>query len=173
MVNVFQDKTAKPSNYNKLTRNKLAIGDIFELQTEKGVAFLQCVEIPTDNSNCELIKVFYQLHTESQDLDEVVRGDFFFIRFPLRIAAFRKIVFKVGNLNLINFVAPLFYRTTHILTDDWQIVDAKTWKRETIKKLSPEHIKLSPWGVFNDTLLKELLVANWRLEKWNDNNKII
>ena len=78
MVNVFQDKTAKPSNYNKLTRNKLAIGDIFELQTEKGVAFLQCVEIPTDNSNCELIKVFYQLHTESQDLDEVVRGDFFF-----------------------------------------------------------------------------------------------
>ena len=60
-------------------------------------------------------------------------------------------------------------RTEHNIRGEflgWHIVDTETWQRQLVKTLSPEQKKLSPWGIWNDTLLIENLVNDWSLEKW-------
>lgn len=156
---------------------KIELGDIFELQTEKGEKiYFQCIEIPTDTRNeVELIKIFYDLWAEPPvDLNSIIRGDYFFTRFPLKAALRRKIVTKIGNYTLSeNFEVPEYYRTTNFTEDAWQIVDAKTLKRETVVELSEEQKKLSPWGGMNDTLIIELLERGWKLENWTLHNMFL
>jgi hypothetical protein len=153
---------------------KIEIGDVFELQTKKGnKIYFQCVQIPEDTRNeVELIKVFYNLYSETpSEIASIVQGEYFFNRFPLKIALRRKIVTKVGNSALPeNFETPFQYRTINLKGDAWQIVDAKTWNRETVIELSEEQKKISPWGGMNDTLIIELLEKGWRLENWTLNN---
>jgi len=48
----------------------------------------------------------------------------------------------------------------------WHIIDTETWQRQLVKTLTPEQKQLSPWGIWNDTLLIENLVDDWELEKW-------
>ena len=48
----------------------------------------------------------------------------------------------------------------------WHIIDQKTLKRELKQELSAEDLKLPPHGHPNDTLLKEWLENDWRLENW-------
>jgi hypothetical protein len=152
---------------------KLELGDIFELTTSKGFAYLQCVEIPLDIRNdVELIKVFYTLHPKRiLDLTEIAIGNYFFNRFPLKAAKNRKIVSPIGNIALPeNFTIPLCYRTENVAGDVWQIVDAKTLRRENINELTEDQKKLSPWGGMNDTLIIELLEKGWNLENWKLGN---
>ncbi|MEC4003843.1 hypothetical protein OX283_004180 [Flavobacterium sp. SUN052] len=158
-----------------MAKKKLELGDIFELKTKKGDAYIQCVEIPNYNNRSELIKVFYQLHDEKpQDLNSILDKDYFYTRFPVRIAAFRKIITKIGNIPLPeNFKSPEYYRDTNAFGTGWQIVNEKTYFRTNVDELSAAHLKLSPWGGMNDTLIKELLENGWRLEKWNNKNKIM
>ena len=148
---------------------KIELGDIFTLRTNKGFACIQCVEIPDDTRNeIELIKVYYNLHLENLiDIENVIQGDFFFIRFPLKAAFRRKIVQKIGTSNLpSDFRAPMFFRTENIFGEGWNIVNSKTLFRETVFKLSEDQKKLSPWGIMNDTKIIELLENNWKLEIW-------
>jgi hypothetical protein len=156
---------------------KIEVGDIFEMATPKGMKiYLQCVEIPVDIiNNVELIKVFYKLYkTTPEKINSIVEGGYFFNRFPLKAAYRKKIVEKVGNVSLpIDFEVPLFYRTENDFGEGWQIVNAKTWKRETVIELSDEQKKLSPWGGMNDTLIIELLERGWTLENWNLDNMFI
>jgi hypothetical protein len=39
-------------------------------------------------------------------------------------------------------------------------------KRELKKVLDEKDLKLSPHGIWNDTLIIERLEENWRLENW-------
>lgn len=48
----------------------------------------------------------------------------------------------------------------------WHIIDYKTWKRETVKIQNDEHLKLSPFEIWNDTMLIDRLLNNWTLEQW-------
>lgn len=48
----------------------------------------------------------------------------------------------------------------------WYIVDTKTLKRELKQQLNAEDLKLPFHGHPNDTLLREYLESNWRLENW-------
>lgn len=158
-----------------MAKKKLELGDVFELKTNKGNAYMQCVEIPNHNNNTELIKVFYQLHNEEpKEINSIVNNDYFYTRFPVRISAFRKIITKIGNINLPeNFKSPEYYRTTNPFGTGWQIVNEKTFFRTNVHELSAEQLELSPWGGMNDTLIKELLENGWRLEKWNGKNTIM
>jgi hypothetical protein len=152
---------------------KLELGDILELETGKGLAYIQCVEIPADKRNeIELIKVYYDLHeVRPTDLSDITAGEFFFIRFPLKSAKNKKIVNPIGNILLSSdFEPPLLFRTTNPFGEGWQIVNSKTWKRENVTNLTKEQIQLSPWGTMNDTLIKELLERKWTLEKWFEDN---
>lgn len=142
--------------------------------TPKGMmVYLQCVEIPKDIKNeVELVKVFYKLYEVTPvDITSIIEEDFFFNRFPLKAAYRRKIVEKIGNSPLPNFKAPLYYRTENDFGKGWQIVNAKTWKREIVLELSEEQKQLSPWGGMNDTLIIELLEKGWRLENWTLENR--
>lgn len=154
--------------------NKIELGDIFELITEKRKKiYLQCVEIPVDTKNeIELIKVFYDLWDDTpKDLNSIISGDYFFCRFPLKAALRKKIIVKLGKSVLPeNFTPPEFYRTINFTGDCWQIVDSKTLKRRTVTILSSEEKSLSPWGMMNDTLIIDLLERGWRLETWTLDN---
>lgn len=155
----------------------IKLGDIFELQTKKGnKIYLQCVELPIDTKNeVELVKIFYNLYNERPtDLNIIVKGDYFFNRFVLKAAYRKKIIDKIGNVALTeNFEVPKYYRTTNFTDDAWQIIDAKTLKRETVIDLSDEQKKLSPWSMMNDTLIIELLERGWTLENWELDNMFI
>ncbi len=159
----------------KMQNKKIELGDIFEMQTPKGMKiYIQCVEIPKDIKNeLELVKIFYKLYEATpEEITSIIEEEFFFNRFPLKAAYRKKIVEKVGNSSLPpNFKAPLYYRTENDFGNGWQIVNAKTWKRETVLELSEEQKQLSPWGGMNDTLIIELLEKGWRLENWTTGNR--
>ncbi|WP_277014269.1 hypothetical protein [Flavobacterium lindanitolerans] len=151
---------------------KIELGDVFSIETNNGIGYLQYVESPKGD-DVELIRVFYNLHknTEILNVDLETAGGYFFIRFPLKAALRKKIIRFVEHIDLPeNFQPPIFFRTINPFGDGWQIVNSETLKRETVRHLTDEHKKLSPWGGMNETLIKELLEKGWRLENWTADN---
>jgi hypothetical protein len=150
---------------------KIELGDIFELDTAKGRAYFQCVKI--DKLKWDTLKVFNKLYDERPlSTESIIKvGDHYFIGFALSAAFKRKLVVKIGNIPLSNdFELPQYRRIKHIVREEvlgWFIVDITTWKRQFVEVLSLEQKKLSPWGVWNDTLLKEKLESGWNLESWD------
>ena len=150
--------------------SKIELGDIFEIKTSKGKAYFQCVKI--DKVKGDLINVFNKLYDERPSSIEKVTNvlDHYFIGFPLSAAYKRKLVEKVGNISLPNdFELPAYARDKHVIRGEflgWHIVDVNTLKRQFVEKLSIEQKNLSPWGIWNDTLLKEQLERGWNLENW-------
>lgn len=149
----------------------LKIGDVFEIETSKGIAFFQYVH--KDETIGSLIRILPSLHEGTQnDLlnDLVKQKELYFIHFPLGPALSRGIVRKVGNYPISNeFVLPQKFRDSYIVNGEficWHIVDYETWKRDRVEVLTHEQKQLSPWGTWNDTMLKEKLVEGWTLEKW-------
>jgi hypothetical protein len=150
-------------------RKKIEIGDIFELPTNKGYVYLQCVQIPKDRrQELELIRVYYQVHPDNTtDVSVIQESQFFYLSFVLQAAYNRKIVNKIGNIPLEpEFKIPRYFRTENAFGEGWQIIDTSNWQRETKKKLTEEQKKLSPWGTWNDTLLIDRLDKGWTLENW-------
>jgi hypothetical protein len=92
------------------------------------------------------------------------------IFFPLSFANKKKIVELVGHYPINEFKKPEFLRTEYYIRGEflgWHIINTNTWKRQLVKTLTVEQKKLSPWGVWNDTLLIENLVNGWKLEDWH------
>jgi len=129
-------------------KNTIELGDVFEIKTINGYAYMQCVDIPGNNDEVELVKVYYDIYTERpSEIEAIINNDFFYIRFPLKASYRRKIVEKAGYLPLPqNFEIPNYFRAENMFGEGWQIVNAKTWHRETVKQLSDDQKKLSPWG---------------------------
>ncbi len=68
------------------------------------------------------------------------------------------------------FIKPKFMRTKHLVRGvflGWYIVNTDTLHHQLVQDLSPEEKMLSPWGIWNDTLLIQRLVENWELEQWS------
>lgn len=148
----------------------IKIGDVFEIETPKGNGYFQYVY--SNKEIAELIRVLPGLYTKLPDLASLVTGKTnFFVHFPLKAAIRQGIVKPVGNYDLPKGLKlPERMRTDFVDRDGrrkhWHIVDYETWQRKTVETLSPEHVQLSPWGVWNDTLLVERLAEGWTLEKW-------
>lgn len=156
-------------NFINMTKKKISIGDLFELDTKKGKAFIQLVEKGDGVNTVEGVRVFYKLYTQlPEDLKEITNQDYFFLRFILNEAYKGGTATKVGNIPIPDDLKfPIFFRTEHIFKDGWwQVVNSITLERESVEKLNPEQKKLSPWGTWNDTLLIENLNNGWRLETW-------
>ncbi len=150
-----------------MARSKL--GNVFEIDTKKGGALLQYIHFSEDIG--EMTRVFFYTKPQnSNDLSNLssLKEDFFLF-FPLS-AAFRKgIVRKVGHAPVPASGKPKYMRTKHAVRGEflgWHIVDVDTWKRRLVKDLSDEEKQLSPWGIWNDTLLIERLEAGWTLDNW-------
>lgn len=150
--------------------SKVDLGDIFEIGTEKGKAYFQCINI--DKERCDTIKVFNKLYdVRPLNIEEVTHeSDCYFVGFPLGAAHRRKLVEKVGNLPLSkDFKLPEYTRDKHVIRKEflgWHIVNTSTLKRQFVKELSAAQKQLSPCGVWNDTLLKEMLERGWNLKNW-------
>ena len=150
---------------------RLKIGDIFEIITPKGKAYIQYVF--NDETIGALIRVLPGVYDKQpHNLVELVnKKEMYFVHFPVKAANKLKIIEFIGNFELPNdLVIPKNFRT---LEKDrkgniirWQIVDYDTWQRETVNELSEEQKKLSPWGTWNDTLLIERISQGWTLDNW-------
>lgn len=157
-----------------MKKQETELGDLFEMVTPKGnKIYMQCVELQLDKKNdVELTKIFYTVYKSRPDnINSIIDDGFFFNRFPIKAALSKKVIEKIGNISLpVDFKKPEYFRTENSFGEGWQIVNAKTLKRETILNLSEDQKRLSPWGMMNDTLIIELLEKGWTLEKWTLKN---
>lgn len=147
---------------------RIKLGDIFEINTLKGRAYLHYIY--KDPTTGDLVRVLPGLHSERPANFDKLAGskEKYMIYFPLVAANKQKIVEKVGSY-LSKFEKPKYMRTKHIVKGEflgWHIIDTETWQRQLVKSLNSEQKQLSPWGIWNDTLLVENLVTDWSLEKW-------
>ena len=148
---------------------KIEIGDVFSIVTAKGLAFFQHVHYMPKIG--ELIRILPGLHIEMPDIADLCqREEQFCIFFPLKYALNKKIVNKVGKYDIPKgFRVPTHMRSKNIIKGEfieWHIVNIETMHREPFKVLNNEQIKLSPWGIWNDTLLVERLEEGWTLQSW-------
>ena len=152
-----------------MTRKKIVLGDIFELKSDKGYIYLQCVKIPENRTEVELIRVYYDMHpTKTNDFNLIQKSFYFYIGFVVQAAVNRELIEKVCNSPIeTDFELPRYFRTENLFGEGWQIVDSITMNRQSFKKITNEQKKLSPWGIWNDTLIKEKMDKGWTLENWN------
>ena len=96
-------------------------------------------------------------------------SELFSVFFPLQSAHRKGLVEKISNHSLPeNYKKPEYMRSRHVIRGEfkgWHIINTKTKKRELVKELSNFQIGLSPWGIWNDTLLVERLVEGWTPER--------
>jgi hypothetical protein len=149
--------------------DNIKIGDIFEINTSKGKAYLHYVY--KDPTIGELVRVLPGLYAKKpDDMDKLaVSEERYLIFFPLLAAFNREIVDYAGHYDLKDFTKPEYMRTGHMVRGaflGWYIVNTSNWHRQLVKELTPEQKKLSPWGVWNDTLLIERLEQGWVLNEW-------
>jgi hypothetical protein len=149
---------------------RIQIGDVFELNTPKGKAYLQYVS--QHKGMGELIRILPGLfESQPETMNSLVeKEEMFFIHFPLKAALKQSIVTFIDKYEVPNAVQiPTRFRDKHVVKGNficWHIVDYATWNRKSVDNLSTDEIHLSPWGIWNDTFLIERLVEGWTLEQW-------
>lgn len=149
---------------------RIKLGDVFEINTPKGKAYLHYIY--KHETLGALIRVLSGLYTDRPlDFEMLVSSkERYMISFPLSVANNRNIVERVSSYPADNFDMPRFMRDWHIISGEflgWHIVDTETLQRQLVKNLTTEQKKLSPYGIWNDTLLIERLADDWSLEKWS------
>jgi len=145
------------------------LGDLFSIITSKGYAYLHYAY--HDHSIGDMVRVLPGIYLEQPDnLETLVNKDEMFnVFFPLKPAIKKKKVTKLGNYSLNGFKVPNKMRIDHHVKGvfiGWHIVDIDSWQRELVTSLSDSQKKLSPWGVWNDTLLIERLEEGWSIDNW-------
>ncbi len=144
-------------------------GEVFSIETKIGFGFLQFIEM--GHLGVELIRVLDPIKSNKLIAQEEVNlKERYSVHFVLKSALKRKLVERVGQFQIpFSYSIPAKARTEHNIKGEfigWYIVDQKTLKRELKEELTTEDILLSPHGYPNDTLLKEWLENDFRLENW-------
>jgi len=148
---------------------KIKIGDIFEMNTLKGKSYLHYIY--KDKAIGDLVRVLPGLYSERPANFDKLAGskERYMIFFPLSAASKQKIVEQVSFYPSDKFEKPKYMRSEHIVRGEfigWHIIDTETWHRQLVKRLTSEQKQLSPWGIWNDTLLIENIINEWSLEHW-------
>jgi hypothetical protein len=149
---------------------KIQVGDIFEIETSKGKAYLHYIH-KDPKVGRELVRLLPGLYTERPENLELLASskEQYMLFFPISAAKRKKIVEPVGYFPADNFDKPKYMRDEHNVRGEllgWHIIDTDSWRRELVKELTREQRKLSDWASWNDTLLKKRLVEGWSLENW-------
>lgn len=148
---------------------QLRIGDIIEVTTPRGLAYLQyCYEEPMFGS---LVRVLHGTYRERpSDLDQLAaRPERFVAFFPLRAELKDEAMKVVGKAALPEHskALPLFKVEGHREPEtgevqSWFLWDGqKTWH---VDKLTDEQRKLPNREIVNDTLLIERIAGDWSPE---------
>jgi len=148
---------------------KIQEGEVFAIQTKLGFGFIQYIK--PDQFGVEIVRVLEAIKNENQITQkEVDMPERFSVHFVVKAALRKKLITKTGVFNIPNdYSVPEKGREMHNVRGQflgWHIVDQKTLKRELKQQLSSEDLKLPPHGHPNDTLLREWLENDWRLENW-------
>lgn len=147
---------------------RVKLGDIFEIKTKKGNAYLHYIY--KDNELGYLVRILKGLHQTEPIFSNLAKEtEMFMIFFPLNVAYKRGIVKKVAFHDSKKYGKPKYMRAKHYIGNDfigWHIIETSNWQRTLVKKLSLEQVMLSPWGTWNDTLLINRLEENWNLKNW-------
>jgi hypothetical protein len=148
---------------------KLEKGQVYSIKISHGYGFLQYIE--TDSLGVEYVRILNPIkETEEIYQDEINEKQRWCIGFPLKAALNRKLINYVGQFQLPpKYKTEYWTRSPHNVRGEhlgWHIVHRETLERKFKKKLRKRHLKLSPHGVFNDTLIRERLEKNWNLSDW-------
>lgn len=151
---------------------KIELGDVYTLPFSSGLIILQYVA--TGKNGIDIVRVFRVPCENGQEVNiaETVSGsEEFFLHFALQGAARKKIVSFAGHYPFpVGCSTPRLMRTMirrHEKDEpQWFIVDVETLERKPVAELTNEIIKLSPFGIWNDTLLVDRMGNGWSLQTW-------
>lgn len=109
--------------------SKINIGDIFEIITPKGKAYLHYVL--KDDVTGEFVRVLQGLFSERPANFHLLAAaeERYVISFPIAAAFEQKIVERVGDYPSSNFSKPRLMRTEHVVKGEflgWHLVDTET-----------------------------------------------
>ena len=150
-------------------RKAIKTGDIFSLKAGDKCIYMQCVKLPEDHTQVELVRIYYKLYdaqTAFNQLNENIKA-YFYVGFPLQSAFNRGIVEWVSHQSLpIDFSLPRFSRLDNSFGKGWNIIDEETGQfiYFGLLELNNEQKLMSPGQneVWNDTLIIEKLIGGWR-----------
>jgi len=147
---------------------KIISGDIFEISTPAGLAYLHY--IGSDSSGVECVRVLSGLFkTQPANLEEVVNQKHrFFAQFPVKVALRNKMIKLVGHYDG-DFQLPSFARSIRFLPGKelgWHIVNTETLQRRFVQELTPDERQLSSFGVYSYPDLVEHIANDWSPETW-------
>jgi hypothetical protein len=148
---------------------KLEIGDIFAIDTPKGVGAFQYVGF--DERLGELIGVFgFTASDEVSAERETRQSEFtFYTFFPLAAALRKRLVRKIGDRPGTSAHSPPMRAPGRIDVANKRILDWFVYENGTVlhvSDLSPEQRRFSPRGIMNDTLLIHRIMTGWLPENW-------
>lgn len=148
---------------------RLVKGQVFSIATEKGFGFIQYIE--TDCLGIEYVRVLQPMKgTDTITQKEVNLKQRWCCGFLVEIAHKRELINSVRIFSLpLKYKVEYWTRSPHNVRDKhlgWHIVHRETLKRKFKSKLKRRHLKLSPHGIFNDTLIKEYLDSDWKLSEY-------
>ena len=144
-------------------------GEIFEIKTSKGLAYLHYFHL--DSNKISWLRVLPGLYTERPDnLEELAATkEKYIVQFMIGIAYHRKYVEKVGFYPVDSFEKPLLMRSPEWRKGEflgWYIINTDTLYRNLFKELTSEQKQLSDWGIWSYPLLLDRLENNLSLESW-------
>ena len=152
-----------------MKRKQIRTGDIFALKTADKYIYMQCVKLPEDNTQVELLRIFYKLFDDKTSFEKLNNNimDYFYVGFPLQSAYNRGIVEFLSHQSFPpDFSLPRFSRLDNSFGKGWNILDEKTGKfiHFGLLELNNEQKLMSPGQteVWNDTLIIEKLLQGWR-----------
>ena len=150
-------------------RLQLQSGDVFSILTKSGYGFIQYLE--TSENGVEFVRVLQRLlENELVNQTDVNIKERFIVQFPVKPAYNRSLIQFIDHFKIPeDFHLPTYFRTPHIVRGvllGWHIINKDSLKRTLVNKLTTEQHNLSPYGIYNDILLKEKIENNWKLEKW-------
>ncbi len=145
----------------------MTLGDIIELEQDGKKVYFQYLKESEDNNTLEGIRLFYDIYTDRpEDIASVIKGDFFFLTFPLKHGIKEKGVTLVGNVTIPkDIVFPKSFRRKNMFGSGWRIL-LEGGSSKVVQELNEEQKKLSPSGMWSIPLIFENLEKGWRLENW-------
>ena len=150
---------------------RVKIGDIFEVETQKGFIYFQYVYKRLDK--LQTINVFNYVSKTKLDLEEIDTSNIkLTVEYPVTIAYNRDMIDFIGNKDFSEFIYPKYRidRALKLSREDnargWDIVDTDTLKRKRVINLNDEEKKLSPSGWWNPTFLIEWIELYGTLENY-------
>ena len=148
---------------------KIEIGDIFEVPTAIGNAYIQYM---AEVDQTTLIRLLPGVYHEPVDLEKLAQQKERYICFvPLGIALRRKYIRKVGFSEVKKFKVPKYFKDVEKVCGvfkGWEITNIQNNEWILVKKLTKKQKEYPPSGIWGIEFLIDRIEKNWNPETWED-----